>query len=251
MAGRNMAKIIKLIWRLDYKVSYAYIDARGTALRAISESVDRFWEVVGDGVLQMSFAARHADEETLRTLSLETTSMNGSLEWRCGIDLARALSSEQFRGIDRITKEMLKVCQIRSVVRAGVRIFALERYADGRKDALKRTLALIDNGLRTKIGSSLGPISDVGVVLEGTTPDKVNYRVVHGPYDKKNVEQTLEKKPTEDQYRQLADFDLFFDIDLFESNFSFEEHTLFRWTETKIAKATDLIEVCSGTPKQK
>jgi hypothetical protein len=112
------------------------------------------------------------------------------------------------------------------------------------------TLALIDDGLRTKIGSSLGPISDVGVVLEGTTPDKVNYRLVHGPYDKKNVEQTLEKKPTEDQYRQLADFDLFFDIDLFERDFSFVEHTLFRWTETKMAKAADFIERCSGAAKR-
>jgi hypothetical protein len=199
----------------------------------------------------MSLAARGGDEETLRTLSLERTSMNGTLEWRGGTDLGRVLSSEQFRGLDDVTKELLKVCEIRNVARAGVRIFCLERYADGRKNAFNRTLALIDDGLRTKTGASLGPISDIGITFEGTTTDKVDYRVIHGPYARKNVELLLEKKPTEDQYKMLSDFDLFFDIDLFEGNFSFAEHTLFRWTETKIAKALDFIRACSGSSKGK
>jgi hypothetical protein len=53
-----MAQIVKLIWRLDYGVSYAYIDKRGAALNILSNTVEKFWDVVGDGQIPMSFVAR-------------------------------------------------------------------------------------------------------------------------------------------------------------------------------------------------
>jgi hypothetical protein len=244
-----MAKIIKLIWRLDYPVSYAYIDGRGRALKAISETVADFWDKSGDGALHMSFAARHTTEDTLRTLSLDPTCLNGTFEWRCGTELSSVLRSEQFRAVDRIARELLKTAEIRKVVRAGVRFFCLERYADGRGNAYDRTLSLLHEPLRTNAGATLGPITDLAITLEGTAEDKVSYRAVHGPYERKNVDLVLEAKPTEDQYKLLEVSDLFFDIDLFENNFSFEEHSLFRWTSTKLEKALAFIKSCSGAPK--
>jgi hypothetical protein len=246
-----MAKIVKLIWRLDYKPSYAYLDARGTALRVLSDTVQKFWDAVGDGVIHMSFAARHADEDTLRSFSLETTAMVGTLEWRTGTELALVLEGRQFRGFDRIARELLNVCEVRDVARAGVRIFGMERYRGGRKHALERTVGFLDDSIREAATSALGPITDIGIIFEGVTTDNVGYRAVHGPYDKKNVDGVLEQKPTEEQYELFEDFDLFFDIDLFERNFSFAEHSLFRWAETKIAKAKDFIELCSAFPQPK
>jgi hypothetical protein len=180
-----MAKIVKLIWRLDYKPSYAYLDARGTALRVLSDTVQKFWDAVGDGVIHMSFAARHADEDTLRSFSLETTAMVGTLEWRTGTELALVLEGRQFRGFDRIARELLNVCEVRDVARAGVRIFGMERYRGGRKHALERTVGFLDDSIREAATSALGPITDIGIIFEGVTTDNVGYRAVHGPYDKK------------------------------------------------------------------
>ena len=53
-------------------------------------------------------------------------------------------------------------------------------------------------------------------------------------------------KPDADSLRILNESDLFFDIDLYENNFSFREHSLFRWAETKVAKASDFIAKCSN-----
>jgi hypothetical protein len=250
MGGRpDMAKIVKLIWRLDYPVSYSYIDARGRALKVIRETVDGFWKSVGDGALHMSFIARHAMEDSLRMLSLETNCLNGAFEWQCGTELSSVLRSEQFRGVDRIARELLKIAEVRRVGRAGVRFFCVENYADGRANAHDRTLGLLNDRLRANATSSLGTITDVGVVFEGAAEDKVSYRSSHGPYARKNLELILETPPTQDQYTILGDPDLFFDIDLYEQDFSFEEHSLFRWTETKLEKAIQFIKSCTGAAK--
>jgi tetratricopeptide (TPR) repeat protein len=48
-------QIIKLIWRLDFDVSYAYLDKRGSALNAMSNTVPNFWDTVGDGTVHSSY----------------------------------------------------------------------------------------------------------------------------------------------------------------------------------------------------
>jgi hypothetical protein len=57
----------------------------------------------------------------------------------------------------------------------------------------------------------------------------------------------LRKKPNTEELKAFQKFDLFFDIDLFETNISFTEHSLFRWAETKVAKASDFIARYSTT----
>ena len=109
-------------------------------------------------------------------------------------------------------------------------------------------LSLLDKGLQTTATSTMGPISDIGLVLEGVTPDKIGYKVLFGPYDEKNVLMSLRIRPSADDLKILSEADLFFDLDLFELNFSFSEHSLFRWGETKIERAVDFVARASGDP---
>jgi hypothetical protein len=243
-----MAQIIKLIWRLDYPISYAYLDKRGAALNILTNTVEKFWDVIGDGQVNMSFVARTDKDDCFRTFSLETNNINGSIEWRTGIDLNRALQDASFRAVDRIVREHLKLFEIKALARAGVRVMCTEKFADGRRHSHERFLNLIDGELRKKTEAGVGPIQDAGITFEGETTDHFYYRATFGPYEKKNVELMLEKKPTAAEYEVLGEADLFFDIDLFEKNFSFVEHSLFRWANTKVAKAIDFIALCSGKP---
>jgi hypothetical protein len=92
----------------------------------------------------------------------------------------------------------------------------------------------------------------VSTIIEGQTPDKVYYRAQHGPYDPKNVGHVLQKKADDETLKKLGESaDLFFDIDLYETNFSFAEHSLFRWAETKVTKAIEFISISSGELKKR
>jgi len=241
------AQIIKVIWRLDFNVSYTYLDKRGSALNALSNTVPNFWEIVGDGTVHLSYVGSTTKNDINRTISLEPTSLNGDIEWLAGTALDRFLSDESFRGIDRIVRELLKVCEIRSLGRAGLRLFCVSRFADGKRER-ERTLVLLDKNIKTVANESLGPINDVGFILEGNTADRIGYKVTFGPFDQKNVLMSLRAKPSADNLKLLNEADLFFDVDLFESNFSFAEHSLFRWSQTKVERAIDFIAQQSGDP---
>jgi hypothetical protein len=56
----------------------------------------------------------------------------------------------------------------------------------------------------------------------------------------------VEKKPSATQLAALSSDDLFFDVDFFENNISFIEHSLFRWANTKVAKAKAFVAMCAG-----
>jgi hypothetical protein len=246
-----MARIVKLIWRLDYESSYAFLNQQGEALRILNTTIEGFWDNVGVGALPSSFIGHRKRDRCAHFLSLEITSMNGAIEWLGGNDLDKALGTEAFRAIDRITAELLKLCEIRAVTRAGLRLGCVAKFAHREQQAQKRIQGLLSNSLKQKTVTALGPIKDVAITFEGTTPDNVNYRSTFGPYERKNIDLLLQgDKPTDNEYKLLDESDLFFDIDLFEKNFSFKEHKLYRWSSTKVDKALDLIKVYSEIEPQ-
>lgn len=125
-----MTKIVRLIWRLDFVVSYAYLDQRGTALDAMSNTIENFWEVLADGTVHSSFVGSTTKEGSFRNISVEPNSLNGELEWTSGIDLSRVLRDEAFRGSDKIVRELLKTFALKSVLRAGLRVFCVSSVED-------------------------------------------------------------------------------------------------------------------------
>lgn len=163
----------------------------------------------------------------------------------------KVFQQEAFRSIDRITRELLKVCEIRTLRRAGVRFVCVENFLDGRNNALKRVLRMIDSDLLSSARGTLSEPGDVAFVLEGITHDELNYRINFGPYMPKNLDMSLQTPPAGDSRVEIDRSDLFFDIDLFERNISFVEHSLFRWASTKLAKALEFVAVCRAVAEAK
>ena len=71
---------------MDYDISHAFLDRRGSALRVLTTTVSDFWENIGEGAIPGSFLVEHKATDSYRQLSLEPTSINGSLEWSQGFN---------------------------------------------------------------------------------------------------------------------------------------------------------------------
>jgi hypothetical protein len=236
-----VARVIRLLWRLDYTASYVYLDKRGAALNALTNTVPNFWDTVADGTIHASYLGTSTKDNVFRFISLEPNSLNGEMQWSSGTDMKSVLQEGPFRSTNNVVREILKVCDIRVLARAGIRFFCVSKFADGNRNR-ERTFNQLDSGMRTLAASSLGSIEDIGIILEGKAQDGIGYRVTFGPFAEKNATMNLlQKPPNPDDLKALADYDLFFDVDLFETNFSFVEHSLFRWAETKLAKAINFI----------
>jgi hypothetical protein len=241
-----MARAIRLIWRLDFEVSFSYLDRRGAALNALINTVEGFWDQVGEGKIPISYAGSAIEPHTYRTISLEPTCLNGSMEWPEGIPLDRLFDDAVFRNVDRIVRAVLKLGEIRVMTRAGVRIFCVENFEKKTdQSALERIGGLIDLDFQQATVEAMGEVDDFAMIVEGKTPDGLGYRTQFGPYAAKNPQMVFVHSWTSDLTEALDKSDLFFDIDLFENNISFSEHSLYRWASTKIAKAREFVDVCS------
>lgn len=238
-----MAEVIRVIFRLDYDISHAFLDRRGSALRVLTTTVSDFWENIGEGAIPGSFLVEHKATDSYRQLSLEPTSINGSLEWSQGVQLERLITSEQFIGVDRIIGKLIHTCETTKIARAGIRLVCLETL-DGSQPAkfLERQLSKELLGVTT---GALGGITDTAVILEGLDEDKIEYRYSLGPLAKKNIDQNLpniDNKEVKDHL--LRKYAMFLDIDLFEKNIYFSSGSIGRWAQTKVAKAAMFVGKC-------
>jgi len=241
-----MARAIRLLWRLDFDASYPYLDKRGSALQILNTTIEDFWTTVAPGTLPLSFVAEKFEENKSHTsLSWEMTNINGSVEWPIGVDLDSAFESPLLRATDRIVKEALKLAEVRVVRRAGVRVICVEKFATkSKRPALEHVEGLVSSKFREGLAETLGKPEDFELIYEGSSCDGLSFRAQFGPYAQKNPAAMFLKKWGEES-KPLDTNDLFFDIDIFEMNFSFAEHSLYRWASTKVAKAGTFIEFCS------
>ncbi|WP_315721607.1 MULTISPECIES: hypothetical protein [unclassified Bradyrhizobium] len=226
-------------------MSYAYLDNRGSALRVLNETVGGFWNESGPATVPLSFAAERTERDISHThFSWEIDSLNGSIEWPVGIDIERLFESPLFRATDRIVREALKLADVRVLNRAGVRLVCVEQFAEKTgRSARERVCEIAVPVFRDGLERTLGRTNDVAMVYEGKSDDGLGFRVQFGPYVRKNSEMAFAIK-WGDASEPLGGNDLFFDIDIYETKLSFSEHSLFRWSSTKVAKAANFIEFC-------
>ena len=119
-----MAQLIRVIWRLDYNVSYAYLDSPGTVLRILAETVPGFVPNLSEGIGNHSFVAERKGNGEYTTISTEPASLIGSMEWAEGVELSRVLAHDNFRNCEKIAKALLHHFQVKLVNRAGIRFFS-------------------------------------------------------------------------------------------------------------------------------
>ena len=93
-----MARLMSLIWRLDYSTSYSFMDKLGSVRRIVEETIPNYWTKVIDGNFLYSYVADYQSIESgiSRNMSVEVQSLNGLLRWRTGTDLARFCKQKTF-----------------------------------------------------------------------------------------------------------------------------------------------------------
>jgi hypothetical protein len=234
-----MAKILKLLWRLDHEYSYALLDKKGAVLRTLFTEVKGYWQNASTGALPESLVANFVSAAETRAMSVEPTSCNGSLEWPLGQDLERFLTHDSFRNLSRILEKILNLCEVRGVLRAGIRFILVERadISAGFRDRFARQTSNFYVRCSEEV---LGQITDTAIVLEGKHDDGIGYRLLLGLTAEKNILQNSLGIRASD-LSELLTHQLFFDIDLYEQSISFREHSLQRWATTKVDKIVRLV----------
>jgi hypothetical protein len=240
-----MPRVVQLLWRVDYNFAYNLLDKRGSVLRALFTEVAGFWQNAGTGQLPDSLMASSLlGSPDNRIISVEPTSCNGSLGWSTGYELSRVISNESFRNLSRILEKVFSLCDIRAVNRAGIRFIivgeAISSSLGFRGAFPKETSNAFSRGAE----SALGAITDSAIILEGTHKDGVGYRIQLGPTEERNI---LAWNSTAD-VGVLMEYPIFVDVDLFEFNFSFREHSLQKWATTKLDKVIGLMELYHLAP---
>lgn len=239
-----MSRLINLIWRLDYGLSSSFLDKLGTVRKTLQNTEPKFWSTVGDGALVYSFSAQYQDlaKGISRQMSAELQSLNGSFEWKSGTELERVLQAEEFRRVNRIVQEILRIIEVKELRRVGIRFRGMGTFADGKGGGFRRFADLLRRAFVNSIERALmGKTDDLSFTFTGKTDDSVNYRITIGPRSEADFA-TLFAGPIENKLREvLSQNDFTFDIDLFEQNTSFVEHNLFRWATTKHLKATEIV----------
>lgn len=236
-----MANIIKLIFRMDFPTSYALLDSRGAVLRSLEKGSEIPWTSIGDGQLVSSFLAESVTEERKIVISVEATSINGSVDWLVPRDQEKLSSYEEVKNLNGLLSALLVACDVKTMNRVGLRSVCCATA----KNKVSNTKDFFDRFMSKDAfefyGSAAGPVSDVAVTIEGKTDSGVGYRNQFGPLRKHNIAQYVGVVPEKTLDIVLRN-DLFFDIDLYEANISFVEHSFYKWASTKFAIVSSFID---------
>jgi hypothetical protein len=241
-----MARVMRLIWRLDYPQSYSFMDRLGTVRRIVGETVPEYWTTISDGNILYSYVAIYQNSESgvSRDMSVETQSLNGQLRWGSGIDFVRVFQTDDFRNTEKIVRELLRVMDVKDMKRAGVRFLGMGTFADAKGGAFQRFSRLIANDVVTGVENAVdGNNDDLAIVLTGKTKDEISYRIQCGPSSRNDFITFFQQPSSEKEWENLKRYDFSFDIDLFEFNIYFVERNLFGWATTKLEKAIEVVSV--------
>jgi hypothetical protein len=241
-----MAKVMRLIWRLDFSLSYNFLDKLGTVRKILGETIPNYWNTVADGPIQNSFFANYnnTDSGLSREMSVELQSLNGSLTWISGTDMTRVLQTEEFRNTNRIIQELSRTMDVREVRRIGARFYGMGNLPQGIGRPLQIFSRYIEKKIIEGVEAALGGNNDdLAIIFTGKTNDEVSYRVHIGPSSRNDFVTFFQRSGSERELEMLKMNDFSFDIDLFEFNTSFVERNLFRWATTTLEKAVGVVAV--------
>ena len=241
-----MAKVMRLIWRLDFPLSHNFLDKLGTVRKIVGETIPNYWNTVTDGPFQYSFVANYNNINSglSREMSVELQSLNGSLTWISGTDMARVLQTEEFRNTNRIIQELTRTMDVREVKRIGARFYGMGNFPQGMGRPLQIFSRYIEKRIVDGVEAALrGNNDDMAIIFTGKTDAEVSYRVHVGPSSRNDFVTFFQRSGSGQELEIFKLNDFSFDIDLFEFNTSFAERNLFRWATTTLEKAVGVVAV--------
>ncbi|WP_237480300.1 hypothetical protein [Lichenibacterium dinghuense] len=237
-----MPILIKLIWRFDFSINYVFLDRYGSAAKAIFTTVPNFFAQVAEGAPRTALVGSFNDAKFVRNITMDITTLSGTMEWRQGTDLTRISNDFQFRNMNKVADELIRINEIKNVVRGGFRLmFATSTCPSWmRKDNFSEA---IHADLSLGVQSTLGRADDIGFTFEGRDDDLLFYRLSVGPFAEKNLSVAFDGDTNISKELLNSQPKMFFDLDLSEQAFSFPQGSLFKWSRTKLEKAIELAMV--------
>lgn len=241
-------RLHRLIFRLDFQgPSFEIIDAPGKVMKLLSEmgQEKQYWPEFQDSVNSRIITVQAVDEKdwVFRQFSSEPTEMNFVFESARGLTLDSFESdmtlTTLFRGINALCDEF----KIEKFARAGLRMFVLGTVPtdDADKTLLAKFESFFDKNLIESIGSRLGRIRDLALVLEGDEADRLHYRFWAGPYSSSEAKKYFASQTIKGMDELGVSANFISDIDFSELNFAMTVRPL-QWCRGPIAKAKKILE---------
>jgi len=244
-----MRKVVKLIFRVDYRVNYEFLDRPGRILKVLNENIPGYWSEVGEARDTRSISGRwrHPTNSAYRQISVEPKAIWGLFEDFEGLDLADVPNSTFFTNASETLVDIFKMLGISDLLRSGLRMSCIEDFGGRFEHPSKNFLTFLDKEDVQNFESKIGAIEDVSFTFVGHTQDKIGYRVTFGPgadsdlgsiFEHAEVP-TVSEEPTRPHH-------LTADMDFFETNFSFAGLNLKKWANTKWPLANDLMDLAKN-----
>ena len=244
-----MARIIRLVWRLDFEFSWQYLDNMGSMLKTLNETIPKFWNELHDGQVVRTYGATRTSDDLRCEMTIEPQSFNGTIAWPLGTELERALASETFSGLDKILRELLRLAEVSKMNRAGIRFIGVDKRHSKVPAKGQPLDTYVPAKLLDALSKEFGPVNDVAAVIQGQTKDELNYKAQFGPLADDNIRANI-PAISKDDLRSYDEYEIFFDIDVYENNISFREHSLARWGKTKVESATVFLNIIKDMEKE-
>lgn len=235
-----MAKIIRFIFRLDYDLSYEFMERQVEVFKLIHGFEPDFWKLVEESVDRTLRGVYTNQERTeYRELILEPKVLHLQLETLEGFEFNEFLGSNLLSILSRQIAALCDLCKIEKVRRVGLRVNVADGYGEEYEDSLTNFMSLMNESLVNSLTKIVGEPKDAGIVVDGATPYGTNYKILFGNFRKSDIVKTVQRvrvpKDHEFPYHVSGDFD-FWHFDT-----TFKGITLARWTKDKLPIINDFM----------
>ncbi len=235
--------VCKVIFRLDFTVNFRMMEAPGRIFQTFWETLnlDRapIKELSERAPRILTVHTQTADSDCGVLFNASPTSIDGSFEIAKGIELPDLLESDPLAPLVKLADRLCGEFSIDTISRSGFRLFYFGKLGTCFEDALAAFNSFFRPNHIRSIEGKLGRISDVAAVWEGADQDGVRYSCRSGPY--RSAEARKYFNLIADKIMEACDFDMIFDLDLHEYNFSIARRTISNLYRPILIKANEFI----------
>jgi hypothetical protein len=235
-------KIHRLIYRLDYPTSYELMDRPGEVAKILEATRRGLFDDIGETGQWRATTARSSNVKgTSVEMTVDPKSIVAVMERVDGVDPAKLAETSLFDGITAVMDEFCRVFKLGPFTRGGFRLFILESIGVGPEAVRAKCLQSFGTDVSGAVIGNLGEIRDVGFNFDGQSADKISFHCRFGPYvGKSEVERYFPK--TGKDFPEKTIYDLIFDIDQYEENFSYSAATSRRWWRPLAKNAEQVVD---------
>lgn len=232
--------IFKLIFRFDYQINFGIMDNPGSVMKLISDAPDGFWKDLGETIQSRQIHCKTSDPARGIDYSIAVTPQHivGSIETIEGIEFRDLYRYSIFRTIVELSQNVIDQFDIANITRGGFRTFGLQNVG-GVQTSNNFFKPFLKPDLLELVESGLGPSSDYLLAVDGRHDDKISYHYRMGPYNKGEAAKFFEIPFVRDALDDRPEYNLIFDLDLYEESFSIPRQSTSKWFGPLIERAQE------------